>query len=118
MKTRNWILLLAAILAVCVGVSLLLWLPGGDAAYAQVYSNGKLLYTLDLSVDQAVTVTAGEGENVITVRDGKIAVTAANCPDQYCVKRGFRSGGLQTVCLPHKLVIEFVGQWDVDGVTG
>ncbi len=118
MKTRTWVILLAAILAMCVGLSLLLWLPRGSAASAKVYSQGKLLYTLDLAVDREVTVTAGEHENVITVREGKIAVTAANCPDGYCIRRGFCSGGVQIVCLPHRLVIEFAGETDIDGVTG
>ena len=60
----------------------------------------------------------GHGTNTVTVKDGKIAVTAASCPDSYCMKRGFCQGGAQIVCLPNRLVIEFVGSQTVDGVVG
>ncbi len=115
MKTKSWILLLAGILAVCTVLSMLLLLPGERAGYAQVYSEGKLIYTLDLSVDREVTVSTVRGSNVVTVRDGSIAVTAASCPDGHCMKRGFCSSGMQIVCLPNQLVIRFVGEPEVDG---
>ncbi len=117
MKTKYWIALLAGILAVCVGLSLALFWPE-QAACARIYSEGKLLYTLDLRVDTQVTVRTDRGENVITVRDGKIAVTQADCPDGHCVGRGFHDGGSPIVCLPNRLVIQFSAEQAVDGVTG
>ena len=118
MKTKFWIVLIAAVLVICVGLSLWLLWPGEDAAYAEVWSDGKLLYTLALSVDQEVTVQTDRGTNVITVKDGKIAVTEADCPDHYCMDRGFCAGGSQIVCLPNRLVIRFVSQQEMDGVVG
>lgn len=118
MKTKFWIAAISALLLVCVGASLLLLKPGEDAAYAQVYSQGKLLYTLDLRVDQTHTVKSESGTNVITIRDGKIAVTQADCPDGYCMERGFRGGGAQIVCLPNRLVIQFAGSREIDGIVG
>ena len=32
--------------------------------------------------------------------------------------RGFCSGGMQIVCLPNRLVIEFVAEQEIDGVIG
>ena len=118
MKTKFWIGLIAALLAVCIGLSLWLLWPGGDAAYAEVWSDGKLLHTLDLSVDRVLTVQTDRGTNVITVKDGKIAVTQADCPDHYCMDRGFCAGGTQIVCLPNRLVIRFTGEQELDGVAG
>ncbi len=118
MKTRNWILLISGILVVCLALSAFLWLPRTDAACVQVWSEGKLLHTLDLRVDRVLTVTTDRGINVITVRDGKVAVTEADCPDGYCVARGFCSSGVQIVCLPHRLELRFVGEQAVDAVTG
>ena len=40
MKTKTWIALIAAIAAVCLGLSVFLLLPGGDAGYAQISSGG------------------------------------------------------------------------------
>ena len=81
-------------------------------------SDGKLLYTLDLRVDQTRTVDSSFGTNVITVSGGKIAVTEATCPDHYCMKRGFCSGGAQIVCLPNRLVIRFGGTPEIDAAVG
>lgn len=111
-------LLLAVVLLICGGLSLLLLRPGQNAARAEVWSEGKMLYTLDLAVDREVTVTTEQGSNTVTVRDGKIAVTDADCPDHYCMARGWCSGGAQIVCLPNRLVIKFVGEQQIDGVAG
>ena len=119
MKSKTWFLALALLLAVCLGLSLFLMMPGEDARYARIYSQGTLLRTVDLLVDQEFTVdTPGGGHNVVTVRDGKIAVTEANCPDHYCMDRGFCSGGTQIVCLPNQLVIQFQGEQAVDAIAG
>ncbi len=118
MKTKFWIALIATVLGVCVGLSVWLLWPSEDAVYAEVWSDGKLLYTLELSVDREITVQTERGTNVITVKDGKIAVTEADCPDHYCMDRGFRAGGTQIVCLPNRLVIRFTSQQEMDGVVG
>lgn len=118
MKSRYWAAILAALLAVSVIASLLLLKPGENSARAEVRSDGKLLYVLELSVDQTVTVDSAGGTNVVTVRDGRIAVTEADCPDHYCMDRGFCSGGADIVCLPNRLVIRFTGAQGIDGVAG
>lgn len=117
MKSRTWAAILAFALLVSVGLGVYLLRPQ-EAAAAQVWLDGKLICTLPLSIDTAVTVRCESGTNVITVRDGKIAVTEADCPDGYCVKRGYCSGGGEIVCLPHRLVIRFVGAQTVDGISG
>jgi len=118
MTNRIWIVAIAVMLAVCLALSVWLLLPGEAAAYAEVWSEGKLLYTLPLSVDRQITVETELGTNVITVKGGKIAVTQADCPDHYCMHRGFCDSGLQIVCLPNKLEIRFLGEQEIDGVVG
>ena len=119
MKTRNWIILIAAILAVCLGLSVFLMLPGEAADHAEIWSHGERLNTVSLHVDQEFTVTTPDGgSNTVTVQDGKIAVTEANCPDHYCMHRGFCNSGAQIVCLPNRLVIIFVEETEIDMVVG
>lgn len=118
MKSKIWGILLTLLFVVCAGLGLWLIWPGEDAPYAQIFSDGKLLYTLDLKVDQTLTIVSTEGENTVTIRDGKIAVTEADCPDHYCMDRGYCSGGVQIVCLPNRLVIRFLGDPAMDGVVG
>ena len=119
MKTKYWIGILAGILAVSLGLSVLVLLPRSGAASAEIYSGGTLLRTVSLRIDQEFTVeTPQGGRNTVTVRDGKIAVTDADCPDHYCMARGFCAAGPEIVCLPNRLVIQFVGKSDVDAAVG
>ena len=81
----------------------------GGGNTASIYSDGKLIKTIDLrnAGDQTFTVYSEDrGYNVITVKDGSISVTDADCPDRICVMTAPISAGIQQiVCMPHKLVI-------------
>lgn len=114
MKTKTWIILIAVVAAVCIFLSLPLF-SQEQARFARITSKGQVVKTVDLSVDQEFTV---DGSNTVTVKDGKIAVTWASCPDHYCMKRGFCSGGTDIVCLPNRLVITFLGDQEIDAAIG
>ena len=114
MKTKYWILIFAAVAAACIALSLPL-LRTEQARFAKITSKGVEVKTVDLQIDQEFTV---DGKNTVTVSGGKIAVTWADCPDHYCMKRGFCSGGTDIVCLPNRLVIEFLGDQEVDAAIG
>ena len=119
MKTKYWVALLGAVLAVCLGLSVFLFLPGEEASFAQITSGGKVVRTVDLRIDQEFTVTGEDGgHNVVTVKDGKIGVTEATCPDHYCMQRGMIRSGAQIVCLPNRLVIRFAGKQNIDTISG
>ena len=114
MKTKTWIILFAVIAAVCLCLSLPL-LRTEQARFAKITSKGETVKTVDLMIDQEFTV---DGKNTVTVEGGKIAVTWADCPDHYCMKRGFCGGGTDIVCLPNRLVISFLGEQEVDAAVG
>ncbi len=118
MKGRYWAALLAGIAVICAILSAVLLGSGGAAGRAEVRSQGVLVRVVDLHVDQEFTVQGEGGYNTVTVRGGKIAVTDADCPDGYCVARGFCGAGRQIVCLPHGLVITFLGEREVDAAVG
>lgn len=118
MKTKSWIIALSVVAAVCLGLSLWLLLPNQQATAVKIISQGKVLNTLPLSEDTTFSVVTPKGTNVVTIQGGKVAVTQADCPDKYCMARGFCAGGAQIVCLPNRLVLEFTGKTNIDGVTG
>ena len=119
MKTKYWVILLAVILTVCAGLSIPLLLPGESAVYAEIVSDGQVLQVVDLKVDREILITTDKGgKNTITVKDGKIGVTEASCPDHYCMDRGMCDRGTQIVCLPNRLIIRFKGAQLVDSVAG
>ena len=117
MKTRTWIILFVGVLVAAICCAWFL-LPRGKAARAEIWSEGRLLEMVELSEDRQLTVETDSGTNIICIRDGKIAVIEADCPDGYCMKRGYCDGGSPIVCLPHSLVIRFTGEQGVDGVLG
>ncbi len=116
MKTRTWILILALVFAVLAGI--VLWQQQGTPArQAEVLSDGKLLYVLDLAEDRTVRVDCGDGWNVICVREGKISVVESSCPDSDCIRCGERDRGAPIICLPNRLTIRFSTEDGYDGVT-
>lgn len=114
MKNKHWIALFL-LLALGCGIAALTLFSGAEATHAQIRKDGTLIKTVNLAIDQEFSV---DGHNTVTVKDGKIAVTWADCPDGYCVSRGFRSSGGDIVCLPNRLVISFTGEQEIDGVVG
>ena len=113
-KTKFWIIIFASLAAACIFLTLPL-LRQDQARFAKITSKGEPVKTVDLLIDQEFTV---DGKNTVTVQDGKIAVTWADCPDHYCMKRGYCSGGTDIVCLPNRLVISFLGEQEVDAAVG
>ena len=118
MKSKHWIFALGALFLICGLLSAMFFMESDQASYAQVYSDGELVCVLDLRVAQTLTVEGSNGTNVISVKDGSVAVTAADCPDGYCMKRGFCNGGVQIVCLPNRMVIKFLKEINVDAAVG
>ena len=119
MKTRTWILIFALILAVSLGASFYFLSPGEASDHAEVTSHGQVVKTVDLRIDQEFTIeNESGGYNVITIKDGRIGVTEASCPDHYCMKRGFCNSGTEIVCLPNRMTIRFLGSQEIDAVVG
>lgn len=59
-----------------------------------------------LSEDAELAVTTSAGTNIVQVKNGKVCVREADCPNQDCVEQGWISdSSQQIVCLPHKLTV-------------
>ena len=122
MKTRVILFLLLA--AVAASAAWLLLRDGDtDAPTARILRDGVLLEEIDLDqVDEprSLVLEDESGSNTVQAERGRIRISAADCPDQVCVKQGWISGGaVPIICLPHKLMIEIVrGGGDLDGAAG
>ena len=70
--------------------------------------DGETVYSVPLQSDevQTFTTTGDLGSITVTVRDGEAAITAADCPDQICVRTGrISTVGQAVVCLPNHAVL-------------
>lgn len=109
---------LVVILAVSVAVC---FLPKNTSApvQAEIYQDGNLLKTVSLEEETSFVVT-GKYTNIITVEDGRIAITASDCPGEDCVHSGgIHTTGRSIVCLPNGVEVRVVNAAsDVDFVVG
>ncbi len=120
-KKKNDLLLLAALICAGLIFALVLFFTRSQGGLVIVCVDGKEVYRHDLSVDTVETITGADGgSNTITVKNGKVAVTEADCPDGLCVNTGYISTSDQSIiCLPHKLVVSIEGadgKLEMDGV--
>ena len=104
---------------VLIAVGITCWLvmrfvlPAGNTA--DVYIDGRLVQTIDMTVDDAYEFSTDRGSNMVVVESEKIRVSDADCPDKVCVNMGWKSRRGETItCLPHKLVIEIQGGGERD----
>ena len=114
------ILAVALVLILAVAVAVCFFPKSGENAnQAEIYHNGQLIQTLDLGVAREYVVE-GDYTNTITVADGKISVTASNCPGEDCVHSApIQSAGRSIVCLPNGVEVRVTAQTsDVDFVVG
>ncbi len=93
------------ILAVLVFVCFTLAKSSGDRVVISV--DGKTFGEYSLSKDCEVSVKSQRGENTVVIKNRKVTVSAADCPDKYCVSHvGIDETGETIVCLPHRLTVE------------
>ncbi|MCL2071364.1 MAG: NusG domain II-containing protein [Oscillospiraceae bacterium] len=83
---------------------------------AQIYQNGELLHNkVPLLQNQDFPLNG----NLVQVRNGKIGITEASCPDKICVKTGFVNGVIPVICLPNRVEVRIANhKSDIDGITG
>lgn len=83
---------------------------GAAGKTAAIYQDGKLLRRIPLGddVEDTYTIESSDGgSNTIQIKDGKIGIIDADCPDRLCVEMGMISSTAYPIsCLPHKLVIQ------------
>lgn len=103
------------VLVISVIASFILYAPRDkdSAQYVEILSNNEVVCKLDLNKEEnrSFRIEGENGWNEITIMDGTICVSDADCPDKTCVKSGkLRNENFPIICLPHRLVIRFSEQ--------
>lgn len=85
-----------------------------EEKYAEISLDGEVIKTIifdDTTIAEPFTIQTELGANVIEIVNGSVAIIAADCPDELCVKDGpISEPGEILVCLPHKVVVEIKGK--------
>jgi hypothetical protein len=122
-RSRNltpWDVSAAVIVCACIAASFTL-LPGTEGSAVLVEVAGRTVEKLDIHEDREVTIRGEKGEMRVEVRDGRVRVVEADCPNRICVRTGWRSReGEVIVCVPNRTVIRILGKEnnEVGGITG
>lgn len=71
--------------------------------YVEVSIDGKLEESFLLEENIEIMLSTG---NKLVIKDGKVCIYEANCPDKLCVKQGsIDKANESIICLPNKLVV-------------
>ncbi len=106
-------LLLAAALFFC---AVFFFSPKGKTVKIEVDS--KTVASLPLDENRVYNVEInGKTTNTVEIKDKRVCVLSADCPDKICVKhRKIEKSGESIICLPNRVVVSIEGeQTEVDG---
>ena len=120
MKKTDLILVVIALVA-AAGIWLFYSAGADTVKTAVVTVDGEWKAELPLDEDSSAAIETEWGYNIVTVENGEVFVTEADCRDQICVDhKKIEKTGETIVCLPHKLVVEITGEGEaeVDTVVG
>lgn len=115
MKTKNIIIILAAIIAVC---SVFIGLRDtSDKTVAVIIKRGKIQKTVDLTtLSEGFEYNIDEHNTVFISKDG-VSMIYADCPDKECIHMGKKRSG-SIICLPNRVEIKIANtKEDIDAYT-
>lgn len=120
MIKKKELIFVGVIMIIAFVAMLFIFLTKEEGGMVVITVDGEVYETLPLDTD--ITLSIGEepgAYNTLQIKEGKVKMVDANCPDKYCVKhRSIHYNHESIVCLPHRVVIEIQGgdTSDVDTV--
>ena len=106
MKKKDMILIVA-VLAISLISFAAIKMTQKDGKEVIVTVDGKEVYKTSIKKDQIYQIPEKNGTNVMQIKDGKVTMIEATCPDHYCMKqKAVDEHGGSIICLPNKVVIE------------
>lgn len=104
------LLLVVIVLIAAAGIYFFTSAGAKKGGGVEVTVDGESKAFLPLDENDSIRIDTENGYNVVTVQDGKVMVTEADCRDQICVEhKKIAKTGETIVCLPHKLVVTITG---------
>ena len=109
---------IAIVAVIAIFASIVFWAGVGseNGSVVNIYQEGVLIREISLETDTEIVI-AGDYENVVTIKDGKAAITKSDCPGTDCVHSGWiHEAGRSIVCLPNRVELRIEGASEVDFV--
>ena len=114
MKKTDIILAVVAIIA-AAGIWLFYSAGANHGLTAVVTVDGEVRAEMPLDENGEVAIDTVWGYNIVHTENGQAFVKEADCRDQICVEhKKVDKVGETIVCLPHKMVVEIVGEGEAE----
>jgi hypothetical protein len=110
-KLKNDLIFISVLLVlVCAfAIAYFLFRPMGDTVTVTVA--GEVYGTYPLHEARTEVIRTENGENVFVIRDGRVYMESASCPDGICEDhRAIFRDGESIICLPNQVVITVTSQ--------
>lgn len=117
---KNDLILLAIIILIALSMYISKFFSQDDGLTVNVYLDNSLYGSYPLSSDNVINLDNGGNYNTVCIKDGKVYIQEASCPDKLCVKQeSICKTGESLCCLPNKVfvIIESDGLDEYDAVT-
>jgi len=86
------------------------------ATEVSIQVEGKVMYHYPLDTDRSVRVEGPRGRLTVEIKNRKVRVIEASCPNRLCESQGWISRGA-IICLPNRISIVVGGSGKPDGRT-
>ena len=111
---NKWdIVLIVSTIVLSIGLYLGLNLfVDNDASIAHVYYDNRVVASLDLKLDDTVTLLKSKYPELLAdleveVKDGKVRISKETSPNNICSKQGWSNSSTKPlVCLPNKVYVQ------------
>ena len=102
------VILVVAVLSVAVVVLIVTGSHGKEGSYVSVMVQNTEIARYSLGADGIYAINSGT--NTIEIKDGRVRMLEAECPNHLCVHQGWvRFEGQSIVCLPNKVTVSVCG---------
>ena len=99
-----------------IAIAATFW-PKSLAGVVQVNISGQQVATLRLDQNKRYEYLTKHGAMTIEVKDGKAGVVSSPCPDQLCVKEGYKDKeGEVIACVPEEVVLSFLSNKAIEEI--
>jgi hypothetical protein len=103
------IIAIVAILAITAAIPILAAGRYLESSTASVLYDGGII-EISLSNDRVIEIESGGYTLEVTILDGAVFVSKADCPDRFCISHGkITRSGQAIICLPARVLIEIKG---------
>ena len=105
-KLKNDLILISVLLLVIAVAACCYFFLRGEGDTVVITVGGEVYGEYSLHEDRTVEIRTEKTENIVVIRDGKVYMENASCPDGICAAhKAIFHDGESIICLPNQVVV-------------